>query len=52
MQKIFHISLGMGSPVCGKDGVTYSDECQMICAGVEEDYKGECSGLRSIVSVH
>ncbi|MDD5146554.1 MAG: Ser-Thr-rich GPI-anchored membrane family protein, partial [Candidatus Pacebacteria bacterium] len=34
------------SPVCGKDGKTYSNTCAAKCAGVEVSYKGECSAKK------
>lgn len=30
------------NPVCGKNGVTYGNECEARCAGVEIAYFGEC----------
>lgn len=32
-------------PVCGVDGKTYGNACTLWCAGVAEDYKGECSAV-------
>jgi|GEM_PF-2916154 len=29
-------------PVCGADGVTYSNACEAMCAGVESTVEGEC----------
>jgi len=29
-------------PVCGVDGITYSNACIAACAGIEVDYQGEC----------
>ncbi|KAJ0171579.1 hypothetical protein K1T71_013129 [Dendrolimus kikuchii] len=34
-------------PVCGKDGITYSNACQMGCAGIEQAYEGQCEGSTS-----
>jgi len=31
-------------PVCGVDGLTYSNMCQLECNGVDLDYFGECVG--------
>ena len=30
-------------PVCGCDGVTYSNACQACCEGVSSTVKGECN---------
>lgn len=35
------------SPVCGKDGKTYSNKCMAKAAGTEADYKGDC-GAREV----
>lgn len=32
------------NPVCGKDNMTYSNECQAGLAGAEVDYQGVCEG--------
>ena len=29
-------------PVCGVDGITYSNRCQAGCAGIAVAYEGEC----------
>ncbi|MCO6438047.1 MAG: hypothetical protein J5J06_13220 [Phycisphaerae bacterium] len=34
--------LAVYDPVCGCDGVTYSNECEAICAGVSIAHPGEC----------
>ncbi len=30
------------TPVCGLDGITYSNACQAACAGIEVAYEGAC----------
>lgn len=30
------------NPVCGCDGKTYPNHCELLMAGVQEDHKGEC----------
>jgi|SaaInlV_125m_DNA_1040241.scaffolds.fasta_scaffold364223_1 hypothetical protein len=32
----------IGSPVCGGDGITYSNECYALAEGVKEFTIGEC----------
>ncbi|HTG33160.1 MAG TPA: Kazal-type serine protease inhibitor domain-containing protein [Thermoanaerobaculia bacterium] len=31
-----------GSQVCGCDGTTYANECELLTAGAREAYKGAC----------
>ncbi|MBW1871748.1 MAG: hypothetical protein JRJ19_06770 [Deltaproteobacteria bacterium] len=32
-------------PLCGVDGLTYANQCEIECAGVQLDYQGECEQL-------
>jgi len=36
------------APVCGADGVTYSNYCFATCAGVDVAYEGECEGSQNV----
>jgi len=31
------------NPVCGCDGKTYANACELLVAGAKEDHKGECA---------
>ncbi|MBL7058232.1 hypothetical protein ISS03_02740 [Patescibacteria group bacterium] len=30
------------APVCGRDGVTYSNKCKADISGIKSAYRGEC----------
>jgi|GEM_PF-981171 len=37
-------------PVCGVDGVTYGNDCEASCAGVQIAYEGECNEEKMCMS--
>ena len=39
------------NPVCGVDGLTYSNACQAECAGVDVAFEGSCDSTENQIFI-